>query len=611
MLHIEETRVSFRNDRTPVSERYDDIYFNPEDGIAESVAVYLEGAGVRASIDRGDSVIRVGELGFGVGINFLMTWDYFLKHSLPHQRLHYTSIEGFPVHLDDLKSLYKSYPEYGNLTSELLQHYPFPIPGLHRRSLSDHRVTLLLVWGTLPKALTHLEGKIGHWYWDGFSPKNNPDAFSTEVFQEVARLSDQGATGSSFTCAGWVRRAISESGFQVTKVPGFGRKRERLLGVFPGEASMNESPPKSIAILGAGLAGAFAARVFAEVGINAVVYEKDKPASKASGNECGLYNLQISAVPSPVSRVHLNALLLSRASQETNDWMKESLIQRGILKLLTTDEERTRAKRALDSHELPLFFAKILDQEEAQCVARVKLASPALHLPECGTLSPKLLVNHALQHQRITVISSAETPIATPTCPVILATGAEFAAVSPISDLPLQILPGQINTIWPNIHTQSLTCTLIDDGYTTPVLPSGNHFTGATYRTKPAKADQNELDQEVLLKATHRRSEAFLSWDSTSVAGIRVSNRLASPDKTPLIGLWGENTYLSLAHGSRGITTALLAAYFLLDQFRGDPLPMDRDLLPHLDPHRFDRRLRMASLNRSLSLGPKNSKNPE
>lgn len=611
MLHIEETRISFRNDRTPVSDRFDDIYFSPEDGIAESTSVYLEGAGVKAAIDRGDAVIRVGEIGFGAGINFLITWDYFLKHSKPHQRLHYTSVEGFPVHRDDLKTLYSNYPELKTRSEEILQNYPFPIPGLHRRTLSDNRVTLLLIWGMLPSALHQLEGKISHWYWDGFSPKNNPEAFSLEVFQEVARLSVPGSTGASFTCAGWVRRALESSGYQVSKVPGFGRKRERLLGVFPGAVAPETHESKSVIIIGAGLAGALAARVFAESGFTVTVYEKDAPAGKASGNGCGLYNLQISAVPSPVSRVHLNALLLSRASQETKPWMKDSLLTRGILKLLPTEEESIRASRSLEAHGLPESFAKILKQEESQDLAKVRLRHAALHLPECGTLSPKMLVTLALRHERITVLASSQIPEPNADCPVILATGAEYAGVPELSSLPLQILPGQINTIRPTEASMHLSCTLIDGGYTTPVLPEGNHFTGATYRTRTAVPNQDEIDQEILLAAAHRRSDDFLAWDNASIVETRVSNRLASPDKVPLIGHWKEYTYLTLAHGSRGVTTSLLGAYLLLDLIRGDPLPIDRDLLPRLDPHRFDRRLRSASDNRSFNLGPKKIKNPE
>jgi tRNA 5-methylaminomethyl-2-thiouridine biosynthesis bifunctional protein len=620
MASIVETRISFRDERTPVSDTFGDIYFSSEDGIAESTAVYLEGAHVRAAIDRGDPVIRVGELGFGVGLNFLLTWRYFLEHSAPHQRLHYTAVEGFPVHKDDLIQLFSHYPELSPQTDILIKNYPWPIPGIHRRSLSDSRVTLLLVWDKLPNALRILEGKVAHWYWDGFSPKANPEAFSTEVFAEVARLSTPGSHGSSFTCAGWVRRALQENGFQVSKVPGFGKKRERIHGLFQSavpkevtetKASPHISAPENITIVGAGLAGAIAARVFAEAGTKVTVLEKDAPGDKASGNPAGLFNWQVSAVPSPVSRIHLNALLLQNAMLNTHAWLKDALIQKGILKILQSEEEIKRTKLAMASHGLAQAFASIKNPEEASALAGIPLEHPALHLPECGLLSPLQLIHAALDHPNITLSKTDQIPAPEPHCPVIFATGANYKSIPILGELPLQVLPGQISLLKPTAESEALRATLIHHGYVSPKLPSGLQMIGATYRTRPSAFNQDELDSATLIREAHARAAAFQSWTVEDVQAVRVSNRLASPDKTPLLGRWEENLYVSLAHGSRGVTTAFLSAFFLLDQMRGDPLPLDRDLLKYLDPHRFDRRLRNASERRSLSTGPKNNKKPE
>jgi tRNA 5-methylaminomethyl-2-thiouridine biosynthesis bifunctional protein len=44
--------------------------------------------------------------------------------------------------------------------------------------------------------------------------------------------------------------------------------------------------------------------------------------------------------------------------------------------------------------------------------------------------------------------------------------------------------------------------------------------------------------------------------------------------------------YLSLAHGSRGLTSATLAAELLASQMHGDPLPLPRALTDALHPVR-------------------------
>lgn len=60
------------------SEEFDDIYFSPEDGVAETRHVFLAGNGLP---DRwqGRDDFTIAETGFGTGLNFLCAWDMFEK----------------------------------------------------------------------------------------------------------------------------------------------------------------------------------------------------------------------------------------------------------------------------------------------------------------------------------------------------------------------------------------------------------------------------------------------------------------------------------------------------------------------------------------------------
>ena len=73
---------------------------------------------------------------------------------------------------------------------------------------------------------------IGSWFLDGFAPSHNPDMWSDGVFREVARLSQKGTRLATFTAASAVRRGLVNVGFDMVKMPGFGRKREMLTGIF-------------------------------------------------------------------------------------------------------------------------------------------------------------------------------------------------------------------------------------------------------------------------------------------------------------------------------------------------------------------------------------------
>jgi len=56
--------------------------------------------------------------------------------------------------------------------------------------------------------------------------------WSKDLFQQVARLSQQHTTFSTFTASSQVRRDLQAVGFDVKKIKGFGAKREMLCGVW-------------------------------------------------------------------------------------------------------------------------------------------------------------------------------------------------------------------------------------------------------------------------------------------------------------------------------------------------------------------------------------------
>ncbi len=68
------------------------------------------------------------------------------------------------------------------------------------------------------------------WFLDGFAPAKNPDMWTQNLFNAMARLARPGSTLATFTSAGFVRRGLQDAGFTMQKRKGFGRKREMLCG---------------------------------------------------------------------------------------------------------------------------------------------------------------------------------------------------------------------------------------------------------------------------------------------------------------------------------------------------------------------------------------------
>lgn len=313
--------LNWNEDGTPVSRHFDDIYFSNQDGLEETRHVFLAGNALpERFIQHLRSVFIVAETGFGTGLNFLTLWqafeDFRRQHPAnPLKRLHFISIEQFPLRMDDVALAHAHWPELAQLAGELRQQWPLATPGCHRLILGENRVTLDLWYGEvnalLPTMDTNLAGQVDAWFLDGFAPSKNPAMWSEGVFQAMARFARPQGTFATFTAAGFVRRGLQQAGFKVNKLAGFGRKREMLVGVLPSlpivgdpalPAASTTAPcyrrraathHQDVAIIGGGIASALCALALQRRGAQVTLYCADKaPALGASGNRQGaLYPL--------------------------------------------------------------------------------------------------------------------------------------------------------------------------------------------------------------------------------------------------------------------------------------------------------------------------------
>ena len=86
-------------------------------------------------------------------------------------------------------------------------------------------MTLNLVIGDARETVPAWDGKADAWFLDGFSPAKNPELWEPDLIKAVGQHTRPGGTAATYSAAGHIRRALDEAGFNVTRVPGFGRKR--------------------------------------------------------------------------------------------------------------------------------------------------------------------------------------------------------------------------------------------------------------------------------------------------------------------------------------------------------------------------------------------------
>lgn len=226
---VEPAVLKRTDDGTPFSERYGDVYHSSAGAHAQARHVFLAGNGLPERW-RGRDHFTVLETGFGLGVNFLATWLAWREDPRRCSNLEFISVEKHPFSIADLTIAQATWPEFADVAAELRAQWPLLVPGEHRLCLAGGAVSLRLIFGDALIELPKLQVACDALYLDGFSPACNPELWSLELCQILARLSAPGATLATWTVAGHVRRALREAGFSVEKRPGFAGKRQMLAG---------------------------------------------------------------------------------------------------------------------------------------------------------------------------------------------------------------------------------------------------------------------------------------------------------------------------------------------------------------------------------------------
>ncbi len=214
--------LSWRDGDVPVSTRFDDPYFSLDDGLAETEHVFLAGNDLPARFRPG---FRVAELGFGTGLNFLACARAWTA-AAPGGQLHFTSFEAWPMRPDQMARALSAFPDLAELAASLLAQW---MPAGGTLELGNARLHVIV--GDARATLPDWPGRADAWFLDGFSPARNPELWGADLMAEVARHTAPGGSAATYTAAGFVRRGLIDAGFEVTRAPGYGRKRHMTRAV--------------------------------------------------------------------------------------------------------------------------------------------------------------------------------------------------------------------------------------------------------------------------------------------------------------------------------------------------------------------------------------------
>lgn len=633
----------------PRSRVFDDVYFSSDSGLDETRHVFLEQNRLRerfAALAPGARFV-IGETGFGTGLNFLCAWQLFEQQADASARLHFVSVEKYPLSPADLQRALALWPELAPLAARLLQAYVAVHQGFQRLVLDGGRVTLTLLIGDAREQLPQLDAQVDAWFLDGFAPAKNPEMWTAELFAELARLAAPGSSISTFTSTGWVRRLLNAAGFKMKRTPGIGRKWEVLRGEFLGWPEDTPAPAankpwfarpaqrvqdRHALVIGAGLAGCASAASLAARGWRVSLLERHGHlAQEASGNPQGVLYLKLSAHGTALSQMILSGFGYTRrlleSLQRGLDWD-----DCGVLQLAFNAKEAER--QAQLAAAFPADLLHPLDRPRAEAVAGIGLEHGGLFYPEGGWVHPPALCQWQAAHPRIELLPHHDVlelrrvdgqwqawddeRLLASAAVVILAGAAEIKRFPASAGLPLKRIRGQITRLPQTARSQSLATVVCAEGYVAPGR-LGEHTLGASFDFTSldltptaaehagnlAMLDEISMDLRERLEAERLQPEALEG---------RAAFRCTSPDYLPIVGPladqaafaetyavlgrdarqvpdlpcpWLEGLYVNSGHGSRGLITAPLSGELLAAWLDHEPLPLPRSVAEACHPNRF------------------------
>ena len=196
-------------------------YHSIHGAIQESMHVYIKTGLTDSGLFDYVGVHHILEVGFGTGLNALLTLVEADKHK---NRIYYTAIEPYPLHETEISQL--NYCEYLNLP-----HYQHLFEKMHLCEWEE------MIEITEYFRLTKIKCKLIYFstensffiiYFDAFAPKAQPEVWTKAVFDKMYSILQPGGILVTYCSKGDVRRAMMAAGFQVEKLQGPSNKREML-----------------------------------------------------------------------------------------------------------------------------------------------------------------------------------------------------------------------------------------------------------------------------------------------------------------------------------------------------------------------------------------------
>ena len=576
-----------------------DLFFSNSGGFSESRHVYIDGNDL---IDRWKNLkegnfFTIGELGFGAGLNFLSTWKAWSETDYKNKDLYFYSIDKNPLKIEDAKQVISKFKELKSISDIYFTSYPINCKGAQRISFPEYNIHLTLHYSDIIDSISSINSHKGFfdaWFLDGFSPDRNPEMWSKEIFKVLKKKSHAKTSFSTFSSSNKIRNHLLELDATVNSKKGFANKKYMTNGVFNSRNQSNNFKKKSVAIVGAGIAGCSLAHSLVKRGHKCTIFDQNKDlCGGASGNLALISYPRLSAFDSPFSKFSAQSFIYSTQFYEkfaSKGWHKT-----GVLFLDTNDFSKKRIEDLIQEKKDNNLYRPI-SADEASTLSGTNINHNGLFFPSAGWIEPIQLCQDLINDPNIEVfleekvlkishenfihnlISNKKNYNFDEICLCN-----SFEAENLISIKGTRIKRGQITYIPTNKDISKLKMPICGKGYISPLI-NDKHLVGATYSDNKDMIATESDSLENLQILYDIFPDIHLN---PKTSGEKVGLRATTIDHLPIAGK-SDNFYLNIGHGSRGSTSAPLCGEYIADLITGSPLPLDIETMNAISIKRFN-----------------------
>ncbi len=206
---------------TIISDRFGVSYHSKFGSIQETQTVFID-AGLDYIVSRGYRDINILEMGFGTGLNAIMTYQ-----SIKGININYHTLEAYPI----VKSQYSelNYPTVLALSEKQTADF-FKM----HTAKSEEKISLSEYFN-FTKYIVKIEDfetteKFDIIYYDAFAPTSQEELWTPELMAKLYDMCNPGAVIVTYCAKGSFKRALRSAGFTVEALDGPEGKREMTRG---------------------------------------------------------------------------------------------------------------------------------------------------------------------------------------------------------------------------------------------------------------------------------------------------------------------------------------------------------------------------------------------